>query len=181
MPKKTLTFTAVAGLIADCENVPGKDVPTLLRRVRMFDSKELLPTIREENGRRTGALDLEGACAAYLFTELLDMGFDVALLRDLHQKMEKLAEMGSPQSIFESACDAVANGKQVFLTIELCHRSAPFRKWHHFKFDGHHEANERVVKAAEAHSAAEGIKVRTTTRVDLSALLVGFVSAFKEA
>lgn len=179
--KKTLIFTAVAGLIADCEGVPGKDVPTLLRRVRLFDTKELLPTIREDSGRRTGSLDLDGACAAYLFTELLDMGFDVALLRDLHQKMSQFAEMGSQQSIFEAVCEAIESGKQVSLTIELCQRTAPYQKWHHFKFDGYRETSERVRKAAEAHSEAEGIKVRTTTRVDLSALLAEFVAAFKEA
>ena len=41
----TLTFLDVSSLIADCMGFPARQVPAILRRVRLFDAKGLLDTI----------------------------------------------------------------------------------------------------------------------------------------
>ena len=175
----TLTFFDVSSLIADCMGFPARQVPAILRRVRLFDAKGLLDTIREETGRREGKLTREGAATALIFSELLDMGLDVATLRDLAPKMN-LRNVNSGQTEFGAVLAALDTGAAVSLKIELRHgKGSDDRRA--YRFEGHRPQPAKVEAALALKDAVDGVTVATVLSVDLPALLSGFLAAFDRA
>lgn len=181
MPKN-LTLNDVAALIADAEGAPSKLVPTMLRRVRSFDAKDLLPTEREETGRREGRLSMEGACLAYIYSELTDLGFDAALLRELRRTLDKPAELDArgPTRLAATIASIQAN-RDMELRIELLHRKSPYQKAYHFGVRDIGKPDSRVRIALDARDAERGVAARTTTNVNLTMLLSDFIASFDAA
>lgn len=174
----TLTFLDVSSLIADSMGFPAGQVPTILRRVRLFDAKNLLDTIREDTGRREGRLTREGAATALIFSELLDMGLDVATLRDLAPKMN-LRNLNSGQTEFGAVLAALDAGASVTLKIELRHgKGVDDRRA--YRFEGHRPQPAKVEAALSLNDAANGVTVATVLNIDLPALLSGFLAAFDD-
>lgn len=175
----TLTFLEVSNLISDSLGFPADQVPAILRRVRLFDAKGLLDTTREETGRREGKLNREGAATALIFSELLDMGLDVATLRELAPKMN-LRNLNCGQTEFGVVLDALDTGAPVALKIELRHgKGADDRRAYHF--EGHRPQSAKVEAALALKDAAGGVTVATVLNVDLPALLSRFLAAFDSA
>ncbi|WP_294929264.1 hypothetical protein [uncultured Paracoccus sp.] len=175
----TLNFLDVAGVIADVDRVPGKLVPTLLRRIRVFDTKNLIQVYREETGRREGRLDIVGACMARVHSELIDFGLDAETLRRLREFFDRGKDVGP--SAFTSAIDAVKDGKPVTLEVALRQRPEPWNKWHAFRMDGHTVKSERATRVAAELDKAEGIVDRAVLTIDLQMLLGEFIKAFEFA
>lgn len=177
----TLNFLDTAGTIADVDRLPGKLVPTLLRRIRVFDTKNLVPVYREETGRREGRLDLVGACMARVHSELIDFGLDAETLRGLREFFDRKAEMGKATTQFAAAVDAVKAGSPVTLEVILQQRLEPWGKWHHFRLSGHKEKSARVTAALSARDLESGVVERASLKIDLTELLGAFVKAFEIA
>ena len=177
----TLTFLDTAGAMADVDGLPGKLMPTLLRRLRAFDSKGLVPVQREDAGRREGRLDVTGACMARIHSELTDFGFDAETLRGLRSYLDMPAVAESPESHFAVAVEAVRAGAAVTLAAELRQVRNPWRKWHKFRLSGHMPDNARVAEAVALLDAAEGVEVRAVLTLDLTELLGNFIRAFEAA
>lgn len=181
MPK-TLTLNDVAGLIADAEGAPSKVVPTVLRRVRSFDAKELLPVEREDAGRREGRLALDGACLAYVYSELTDLGFDAAMLRDVRAAIGGQHRPNSNESDWLAAIRKIKGGEEVHLSIEMAvRRDGHFRKWPIIKIIGLREQSARFAAIAQNARDQKGVVIRTTVSVNLTLLLSGFIASFHAA
>lgn len=175
----TLNFLDLTGLIAEVDNLPSEHAPTLLRRVRTFDTKNLIPVYREETGRREGRVDLVGACMARIHSELIDFGMDAATLRRLREFLDEKAELGGKESRFEAAIARVRESAEVSLIIELWQRPSPWAKAHSFRLEGAYEKNERAANAAAMNDAAQGIVVRARLALNLSQLLSQFIELFE--
>jgi hypothetical protein len=116
---KTWNFVEATGAIAVAEELSPRFVPTLLRRIRLFDKYDLLPTQREEAGRREGRLDFYGLYLAAVFSELVDFGFDVETLRALKAQFDRQSDIHW-KSRFQAAADFVSTGKLLIMQIDLC-------------------------------------------------------------
>lgn len=177
----TLPLLDVAGVMADVDGLPGKSVPTLLRRLRAFDAKGLVPIHREESGRREGKLDVVGAAMARIHSELIDFGLDAETIRGLRSYLDHRAEVASPKSHFAVAVDAVRAGLPVMLAVELRQKPDPWRKYLAFKLSGHMKENARVTEAVALLHEMEGVQVRAVMTIDLQPLLSEFIVAFDAA
>lgn len=176
-----LTFLDTAGAMADADGLPGKLVPTLLRRLRAFDTKGLVPVHREESGRREGRLDVTGACMARIHSELTDFGLDAETLRGLRSYFDLQGVAESSKSHFAIAVEAVRAGEAVILTVELRQVRNPWRKWHKFRMSGHMTDDAKVSETIALLDEAEGMEVRAVLTLDLTELLGGFIRAFDAA
>lgn len=174
-----LTFTETANVIAAVDGMPAALSPVLVRRIRMFDAKNLVPVIREDVGRREGRLDLVGACMARLHSELIDFGLDAETLRGLRRSLDHL-DLDHGRSEFASAIELIRAGERVSLTVKLRAWGDPWQKGHSFHLEGLPESPD----AARA-KRAQAMLVQPTTRavltVDLNDLLDGFIAAFEAA
>lgn len=177
----TVNFLTLSGLIADADGMPGKMVPTVLRRVRMFDSKNLIPVHREDKGRREGRVDLSGACMARVHNELIDFGMDATTLRHLREFLDRKAELGGNEGQFTAGVEQVRAGKPVALVVELWQRPDPWFKDHAFRLEGVFPPNERAERASAMADAADGVVVRARMTLDLTQLLGEFIGAFETA
>ena len=177
----TLPLLDVAGVMADVDGLPGKVVPTILRRLRAFDAKGLVPVHREESGRREGKLDVVGAAMARIHSELIDFGLDAETLRGLRSYLNMRAYAERTQSHFAVAVDAVRSGLPVTLTVELRQKGGSWPKYHKFRLSGHMADDSRAAEAVALLNAAEGVQVRVVLTIDLQALLSPFIAAFDAA
>lgn len=78
------TFLELSGMIAETMLFPAKDVPLLLRRVRMFDTKGLLNTSREDSGRREGKLNEAEAARLAILMGAFECGVTTAELESVN-------------------------------------------------------------------------------------------------
>lgn len=177
----TLNFLDTTGVLADVDHLPGKLVPTLLRRIRVFDTKKLIPVYREDTGRREGRVDVVGACMARVHSELIDFGLDADTLRPLREFFDRKINLVGTETQFQAAIEAVRSGKTVSLKVSLRLRPDPWNKWHGFSLDGHTEKDQRVTEAVAAVDDAEGIVDRAVLNVELNQLLGDFIKAFEFA
>lgn len=175
----TLNFLDTTGVIADVDHLPGKLVPTLLRRIRVFDTKNLIPVHREDTGRREGRLDVVGACMARIYSELVDFGLDADTLRRLREFFDRKVDLGDSPTQFSAALEAIRKGEAVTLEVAMRQRPKPWSKWHAFSLDGHKEKSERVTKALAAVDEAKGIVDRAVLTLELTLLLGPFIKAFE--
>lgn len=82
------TFLELSGMIAETMLFPAKDVPLLLRRVRMFDTKGLLNTSREESGRREGKLNQAEAARLAILMGAFECGVTTAELESVNAALD---------------------------------------------------------------------------------------------
>lgn len=79
------TFQELAGLIADTMNFPGKDVPLILRRINVFDTKGFIHATQEETGRRERTLTPREAARAAILSAIFDCGISSADIEDANE------------------------------------------------------------------------------------------------
>lgn len=175
---RPLTFLDTARAIASADGMPETLVPTLVRRIRIFDTKNLIPVLRTDTGRREGRLDLVGGCMARVHSELIDFGVDAVTLRGLLEFLNRRASLESNETQFAAAVRAVQDKKAVTLALELWQRPDPWAKGHQFCLEGHAEKSARVTAAIALRDQSEGIEVRARLVLDLSKILSPFLSTF---
>ncbi|MGN6422623.1 MAG: hypothetical protein ACTHLA_04855 [Asticcacaulis sp.] len=176
------TFLEVTAIIADGQNLSAKFVPTLLRRVRLFDKHGLLPVAREDTGRREGRLDLNGAAQAAIYNELLEMGFDVEMAREVqyHVNHNNWTFGRPPQTLIDDAIVAIEAGQPVSLVIRLMHEFSG-KKHYEIDFEGAHDPrDERAAAALKLADDLKIVKVRAETRFDLNQILSPVIAAYRE-
>ncbi|WCQ99565.1 hypothetical protein [Paracoccus aestuarii] len=176
----TLTFLDTAKVMASVDRMPDEQMAVLLRRLRLFDAKGLVPVHRQDIGRREGRLDLVGACMARLYSELLDFGLDAETLRGLRTKLD-LNDIDKSQTHLATAIDAIRSGGEVTLYVELWQQSDPWKKGLSFRLHGHRAKNTRAANAVKLHEQMKGLKVRLLLPISLNRLLGDFISAFAAA
>lgn len=178
--KSTLSFLGTAGVISKVDDIPDDLTRTILRRIRIFDKKELVPVFRAAGPRAEGRLDVVSACMARVHSELIDFGLDAETLRGLRSFFDRSASLGSRKTQFAAAVDAIKDGEIVILEISLRHRPNPWSKWHAFALISHVEVNERAKNEVSLIDAQECITDRAALKLDLTHLLSAFIEAFED-
>lgn len=171
-----LKLLDLAGLIADAERLPGKMMPTLLRRLRMLDAKGLIPVSREEVGRREGLVGLNGALRARLFSVLMDNGFDAETLRKV---VAMLNDRPSGSAIYsDMILSAVRAGVSVDLVITLWHNRETGAKFHGISAPSvAPPLSDRAKSALDNHHAA--VAAQAVTTVPLNDLFAPILAHFE--
>ncbi|MDI6025245.1 hypothetical protein QBK99_03355 [Corticibacterium sp. UT-5YL-CI-8] len=172
----TKTFTELASILAEADGLSADEHSTLVRRIRIFDAKNLLPTLPGE-GSKAGRLDLEGAAKAAVFVCLVDHGFDAELLRALRVRMDAKHSFQEIETRFAKAIATVQSKKAVSLTISFL-RKRGGEPWLGFTFEGSDLRNERVERALDLHADAHGVSSKVRTTLDLNAVLEPVISAY---
>lgn len=175
----TLTFLQTAKLIAYADGIPETAIPSLLRRIRSFDSNGIVSVEREETGRREGRLDLVAACATVIASELSDFGLTAPDLREMRAVFARPADLGSSDNNLAAAIRQIKAGHPVFLEITTWRRFGPERSLH-FQLRGHVAPSDRAEDAAVAYNASRG-EARAWLNLDLGAILGGFIPLFEAA
>lgn len=164
------TFLDISGMIAKSLDLPRDQVPAILRRIRLFDAKGLLKTIREDSGRREGRLDRIGAAEAVLFSELLDMGFNVDMLRELRAALDRKDDFCTIVDLMSPVYGDGRPGLEVKLYRADLVRTYTFRDL------DEPARQDRVSRTLALRDEAE--RVATVLTVDLERLLSGFLAEF---
>ncbi|WP_140986824.1 hypothetical protein [Asticcacaulis tiandongensis] len=174
------TFLDITAIIADGQHLSARSVPTLLRRVRLFDKHGLLPVEREDTGRREGRLDVDGACLAAIFCELLDMGFDVEMCREVAARIRKYDLYRADDApLLEAVIDAIGNQSAVALTLQLI-LNGKGEKFHRVRFDGAETKDPLVTETQTLERQLACETVRGETRLDLNVILAPVIAAYGE-
>ncbi|QFG37204.1 hypothetical protein BDE18_1697 [Paracoccus pantotrophus] len=173
------TFLDTARAMAAVDAMPHELIPTLLRRIRIFDAKGLIPVQRGETGRREGRLDIAGACMARVMSELIDFGLDAETLRGLRQRLDFM-DPEKQRSEFASAVELIREGTPIRLRVWLNLQLDPWAKFHSFALDGLPETDD-TLRAERARAMLKGPESRALLSLDLTGLLEPFIVAFEEA
>lgn len=179
-----MTFLETARLIAAADGMPYDAVPLLLRRIRIFDAKDLIPVQRENSGRREGRLDLSGACRARVASELIEFGLNADTLRGLRKSLDR-QDIQNKKSEFDTALEQIRTGCPITLAVSLKMENPQtaeraWEKWHSFRLEGLPKF-EGSGRAERAQAMLLQPITRAILRVDLTDLLGAFIQAYDNA
>lgn len=171
-----LTIKQVAELMVKVFNLDHDELPFIQGRLKNFNAKlGILHTEEADDFHRTRSLDEVGAAEAILFSELVDIGFDAQVLREVREYLDRF-----PQKM------KLVTNQQLFrdmdsprFEIKLYRGDNPLMRRRFFlhTFD---EGKSRVSQTLENFEIHDK-RLATVLTVDLKVLLSEFLFEFGQA